>query len=362
MNSFTLTAVGNLARNPEAVAKGDITYTRFLLVGNDYAGKDDEGAPREIVTSLWFVAFGALAESLVRSARKGDQLIVEARVRASNWADKQGEKQYDHDFVVKGFRFGAPGKIKREERDARRDEGAHRAEERSNGRAAHGTPVTDGESPTANGNTAPNATAGRAANGTSANTAPNATAVRAANGTSANTAPNAAAARGADDTSANTAPNATAARGADGASGNTTSNATAARGTSGVSVSSGAKATASAHNSSGTSAGAKRGDVSNKEDSPNGGGTTAGGASAGDDVTATTGTSTGKGRTAPSTESADTDAGGNARGTTGAGTGAGAKARGTGGFDTGAGGSPPAASEKPATSSRSGRRAASPPP
>ena len=294
MNSFTLTAVGNLARNPEAVAKGDITYTRFLLVGNDYAGKDDEGAPREIVTSLWFVAFGALAESLVRSARKGDQLIVEARVRASNWADKQGEKQYDHDFVVKGFRFGAPGKIKREERDARRDEGAHRAEERSNGRAAHGTPVTDGESPTANGNTA--------------------------------------------------------------------SNATAARGTSGVSVSSGAKATASAHNSSGTSAGAKRGDVSNKEASLNGGGTTAGGASAGDDVTATTGTSTGKGRTAPSTESADTDAGGNARGTTGAGTGAGAKARGTGGFDTGAGGSPPAASEKPATSSRSGRRAASPPP
>lgn len=92
MNSFTLTAVGNLARNPEAVAKGDITFTRFCLVGNDRAGKDDEGAPREIVTSLWFVAFGPLGESLVRSARKGDQLIVEARVRAHNWTDKQGRR------------------------------------------------------------------------------------------------------------------------------------------------------------------------------------------------------------------------------------------------------------------------------
>jgi len=122
MNSFTLTAVGNLARNPEAVAKGEITYTRFCLVGNDRAGKDDEGAPREIVTSLWFVAFGPLAESLMRSARKGDQLIVEARVRANNWTDKQGEKQYDLDFVVQGFRFGAPGKLKREERDAARRE------------------------------------------------------------------------------------------------------------------------------------------------------------------------------------------------------------------------------------------------
>ena len=121
MNSFTLTAVGNLARNPELVAKSDSSYTRFCLVGNDYAGKDEEGAAREVVTSLWFVAFGAMGEALARNARKGDQLFVEARVRASNWTDKQGEKQYDHSFIVDGFRFGAPGKAKREERDAQRD-------------------------------------------------------------------------------------------------------------------------------------------------------------------------------------------------------------------------------------------------
>ena len=126
MNSFTLTAVGNLARNPELVAKNDSSYTRFCLVGNDYAGKDEEGAAREVVTSLWFVAFGAMGEALARNARKGDQLFVEARVRASNWTDKQGEKQYDHSFIVDGFRFGAPGKAKREERDAQRDDGAPR--------------------------------------------------------------------------------------------------------------------------------------------------------------------------------------------------------------------------------------------
>ena len=121
MNSFTLTAVGNLARNPELVAKSDSSYTRFCLVGNDYAGKDEEGAAREVVTSLWFVAFGAMGEALARNTRKGDQLFVEARVRASNWTDKQGEKQYDHSFIVEGFRFGAPGRAKREELDAQRD-------------------------------------------------------------------------------------------------------------------------------------------------------------------------------------------------------------------------------------------------
>jgi single-strand DNA-binding protein len=113
MNSFTLIAVGNLAPNPELVAKADLIYTRFCLVGNDYAGQDEEGSAREVVTSVWFVAFGPIGEAIARNARTGDQLIVEARVRANTWTDKQGEKQYDHSFVVEGFRFGAPGRLRR---------------------------------------------------------------------------------------------------------------------------------------------------------------------------------------------------------------------------------------------------------
>jgi single-strand DNA-binding protein len=115
MDSFKVIAVGNLAKNPELESKGERTYARFCLIGNDYAGKDEDGSPRELVTSLWFVAFGALGEAIANSARKGDQLFVEARIRANNWTDKQGERQYDHSFVVDGFRFGAPGKAKREE-------------------------------------------------------------------------------------------------------------------------------------------------------------------------------------------------------------------------------------------------------
>ena len=122
MNSFTLTAVGNLARDPELAARNDTNYARFCLVGNDYAGKDEGGSAREVTTSLWFVAFGTMGEALARNARKGDQLFIEAHVRADNWTDKQGEKQYDHSFIVDGFRFGAPGKLKREELDARRAE------------------------------------------------------------------------------------------------------------------------------------------------------------------------------------------------------------------------------------------------
>jgi single-strand DNA-binding protein len=122
MNSFTVTAVGNLAKNPELASKGDTTYTRFCLVGNDYAGKDEQGNAREAVTLVWFVAFEGMGEAIAKNARKGDQLIVQANIRSNNWTDKDGEKQYDHSFVVQNFRFGAPGKIKREEMAARRDE------------------------------------------------------------------------------------------------------------------------------------------------------------------------------------------------------------------------------------------------
>ena len=126
MNSFTLTAVGNLAKNPELAVKGDATYTRLCLVGNDYAGKDERGNVREAVTSVWFVAFDSLGETIAKNARKGDQLILQAQVRSNNWTDKDGEKQYDYSFVIQNFRFGAPGKAKREELASRdeRDIGA----------------------------------------------------------------------------------------------------------------------------------------------------------------------------------------------------------------------------------------------
>ena len=126
MNSFEVSAIGNLARNPELVTKGDTSYTRFCLIGNDYAGKEDDGSAREVVTSLWFVAFGSLGEAIASNARKGDQLILKARIRSNNWTDQQGEKQYDYSFVVDGFRFGAPGRVKREDFESQRDEDSSR--------------------------------------------------------------------------------------------------------------------------------------------------------------------------------------------------------------------------------------------
>lgn len=114
MNSFTLTAIGHLSRNPQLVVKGDLTVARFCLIGNDYAGRDEQGGSREIVTCVCFVAFGAVAEAIARHSRTGDQLIVEAQVRVERRPCAQGERRQEHSYVVQGFRFGAPGRLRRE--------------------------------------------------------------------------------------------------------------------------------------------------------------------------------------------------------------------------------------------------------
>jgi single-strand DNA-binding protein len=114
MNSFTVHAVGNLSGDPEQLSRGNKAYTRFCLVSNDYIGKDEGGAPRQLVVSLWFTAFGALGEVIARNSRKGDQLIVQARI--TSHVDRRTNRT-EHTFIVTGFRFGAPGRLTREQLD-----------------------------------------------------------------------------------------------------------------------------------------------------------------------------------------------------------------------------------------------------
>jgi single-strand DNA-binding protein len=107
MISFRLTAVGNLARDPELGTIGDATFARFCLVGNDANEAADQDDPRDDTTSLWFFAFGEIASTIAHNAGKGDQLILEAKVIANQWTDQGGEKQLGHTFIVTGFKFGA---------------------------------------------------------------------------------------------------------------------------------------------------------------------------------------------------------------------------------------------------------------
>lgn len=108
MNSFTLVGVGDLARNPEVTSRANVPFVRFCLVGFDLAEPDDVlDRTRGVVTAIWFLAFDEIGDDIARNARKGDQLIVTARVRPYVGPDELGDRHYENEFIVTGFRYGA---------------------------------------------------------------------------------------------------------------------------------------------------------------------------------------------------------------------------------------------------------------
>jgi len=114
MNSFTVTAIGNVATDLALEGEGKNRRVKIPLIGNDYAGTDDQGNSRQIATTVYFTAFGSMADTLAKHVRKGDQLILSARMQANNYTSN-GEKVYSYNFVVEGFHFGRPGRATREE-------------------------------------------------------------------------------------------------------------------------------------------------------------------------------------------------------------------------------------------------------
>ena len=106
--------VGNLAKSPSISGTGDKAVGKFILISNEYAGKDKSGEAQERLVSLQFTIFRARAEALAEHAKKGDQLIVDFRIENNNY-EKDGDTIYDLNFIVEDFSFGAPGKEKREE-------------------------------------------------------------------------------------------------------------------------------------------------------------------------------------------------------------------------------------------------------
>ena len=107
-----LNFVGRLARTPELKVHGDVSVCNFILLREDYVGKDDAGEAKKKTVGIPFVAFGSTSANIAKYCLKGDQLLVTARIENDSW-DKEGEKQYGYNFIVDDFEFGAPGEEKR---------------------------------------------------------------------------------------------------------------------------------------------------------------------------------------------------------------------------------------------------------
>ena len=114
MNSFHF--AGRLADGAELKQTAGGPVAKFRLIRNEYAGKDEKDDAKERIVAIPFVVFGARAEALSDHTRKGDQVIVRARI-ANNRYTSEGTEHFDYNFIVEEWEFGAPGSIKRAELD-----------------------------------------------------------------------------------------------------------------------------------------------------------------------------------------------------------------------------------------------------
>jgi len=100
MNSFQVHAVGELEADPDLNTEWDIR-TDFCLIAAD---PQNAGKSHDAVTRMWFVAYDRLARQIAK-ARKGDKLIVDARVKSwSIWTVEEPSFRFN-EFHVTRFRI-----------------------------------------------------------------------------------------------------------------------------------------------------------------------------------------------------------------------------------------------------------------
>lgn len=105
MSSFSVGAIGFLARNPEVFVAAEGTYCRFCLIAEDSTEDDEHGRYAVAVQSVSLVATHAIGAAIADSARRGDQLFIQGKIRKHHWTAKGTGEEIT--LVVTGFRFGA---------------------------------------------------------------------------------------------------------------------------------------------------------------------------------------------------------------------------------------------------------------
>lgn len=100
--------LGNLTRDPETRTTADgLTIAKLgLAVSRVYSTRD--GERKEETTFVDVDAFGKQAETLAKYMRKGKPLMIEGRLKLSQWSHN-GERRSKHSVVLETFQFVSSG-------------------------------------------------------------------------------------------------------------------------------------------------------------------------------------------------------------------------------------------------------------
>ncbi|MBM7024509.1 single-stranded DNA-binding protein [Clavibacter zhangzhiyongii] len=96
----TRVIIGNLAADPEAVAAGQVTITKFRLMENTGEYRKGEWVKHETPTAHFVEAKFQLGEHTLATLRKGDRVILVGREHTRSWEKKEGGTGYGRVVVA----------------------------------------------------------------------------------------------------------------------------------------------------------------------------------------------------------------------------------------------------------------------
>ena len=100
LNSVALT--GRLTKDPElVVTQSNVKLCNITLAVNRPKNKNGE----QQADFIRCIVFNAQAENLVKYQRKGSLIAVDGRIQTSSYDDKNGNRQFSTEIVVRGVHY-----------------------------------------------------------------------------------------------------------------------------------------------------------------------------------------------------------------------------------------------------------------
>jgi single-strand DNA-binding protein len=96
MSNPTITVIGRIGANPEAIGSG----LKFRVATNDRVKNEATGEWEDRDTSWWTIkAWKNLAEKS-KNLTKGQEVIVSGKIREENWTDQSGAKRTSYEITA----------------------------------------------------------------------------------------------------------------------------------------------------------------------------------------------------------------------------------------------------------------------
>ena len=97
--------VGNLTRDPQLSYTPSNTPVCEFGLATNRKWRDKDGNNKEDVCFVDITAYGRQAEVINQYMSKGRPILVEGRLRFSQWTNKEGQKRSKLDVIAENFTF-----------------------------------------------------------------------------------------------------------------------------------------------------------------------------------------------------------------------------------------------------------------